>query len=580
MNSEIKTFSELKKNLKKDFTQFPVKKLAVLGDTSTQFLVQALRGYGWESGLNFEIFEADYDQIEHEVFDTSSELYTSKPEYVIIFESSQKLLKRYCECKVDQRKFFAENILAETKNLIDLINSRQKCKIILFNFAELNDNVFGNFSNKLDFTFNYQLRKINIGLMDLCREMKNVYINDICLLQSQYGYCHTFDSKMYINADMILGFDFLPVVAKSVVDIILSLSGKARKCLILDLDNTLWGGILGDDGIENIQIGDLGIGKAFTEIQLWAKQLKERGIILAVSSKNDFETAKNAFDNHPDMVLSFEDFAVFNANWDNKADNIKQIQEILNIGFDSMVFLDDNPFERNMVRTFFPEITIPELPEDPADYLNYLRELNLFETSSYSEEDSDRTEQYKQESVRLTERKAFANEDEYLSSLEMISECKPFDSFTIPRVSQLTQRSNQFNLRTVRYTEDDVHKVVLLPDYLTVSFTLEDKFGHYGIISLIIMKKQADNLFIDTWIMSCRVLKRTVENFVLNTIVEIARENGFSKLVGEFIPTAKNKMVKDHYKNYGFSESNGLWELDLSNYETRKSFIKQKQLVS
>ncbi len=576
MPAPVKSFIELKRNLKKDFTAFPIKKLAVLGDSATQFLVQALRGYGYDAGLNLEIFEAEYNQIEHEVIDSSSELYTSNPEYVILFQSTQKLLNEYFQTSQEEKNGFAGNVLAGIRPLITTISERLKCKIIFFNFGEINDNIFGNFSNKLDFSFSYQLRKINLGLMDLCRELKNLYINDICSLQNMYGINFAFDPKLYVTADLTMSLDFTAVVAKSAVDIIQSLTGKSKKCLILDLDNTLWGGIIGDDGIEGIEIGELGIGKAFTELQLWAKQLKERGIILAVSSKNDSEVAKNAFDNHPDMVLSYEDFAVFNANWDNKADNIKQIQQILNIGFDSMVFLDDNPFERNMVRSFLPEVTIPELPEDPAEYLTYLRSLNLFETSSYSEEDSERTELYRQEYQRTVVKQAFADEDEYLTSLEMVSECKPFDSFTVPRVAQLTQRSNQFNLRTIRYTEDDVHKISVSDDYITLSFTLEDKFGHYGLISLIILKKQGEALFVDTWIMSCRVLKRTMENFVLNNIIETAASNGFKKIIGEFIPTAKNKMVKDHYKDFGFSESKGLWEMDVNAFEKRKSFIKRK----
>ncbi|MEO8514077.1 MAG: HAD-IIIC family phosphatase [Ignavibacteria bacterium] len=566
----------MKKNLKKDFSSLPVKKIAILGDTSTQLLVQAIRGFGYEEGINLDIFEAEYDQIDHEVFDADSELYSSNPDFVIIFQAVQKLLNKYNKSSDESKRTFANDTLAHIKDLTGIINSRNKCKIIFFNYAEINDNVFGNFANKLDFSFIYNLRKINLGLMDLSRELKYLYINDINLLQSSYGFERSFDAKLYVTADMVFSLDFIPPVAKSTVDIILSLSGKAKKCLILDLDNTMWGGIIGDDGVENIQIGELGIGKAFTELQLWAKQLKQRGIILAVCSKNDHDVARSAFDNHPDMVLKYEDFAVFQANWDNKAENIKQIQEFLNIGFDSMVFLDDNPFERNLVKSFLPEVTIPDLPEDPAEYLNYLSKLNLFETSSYSEEDSGRSDQYRVEFERSLVKKAFTNEDEYLESLEMVSECKSFDVYSIPRVSQLTQRSNQFNLRTQRYSESDVKNIAESNDYITLSFTLEDKFGHYGLISLVILKKEKESLFIDTWIMSCRVLKRTMENFVLNSIVEAAKSNGFSKLVGEFIPTAKNKMVKDHYKNFGFGESDGKFIMDLDNYTTLKTFIKRK----
>lgn len=576
MSSFFKSFTEIKKNLKKDFTSLPVKKIALLGDTSTQLLVHAIKGVGFDAGINCEIYEAEYDQVDHEIYDDNSGLYASKPDYVVIFLSVQKLLRKYNTAPEVQKRTFAADTLAYIHELNGMINSRLSSKIILFNFAELNDNVFGNFANKLDFTFIYNLRKINLGLMDMSREIKNLFIFDLNLLQSTFGFDNSFDAKYYVTADMVFSLDFLSVAAKNIVDMILSLSGSSKKCLILDLDNTLWGGVIGDDGIEKIQIGELGIGKAYTELQQWTKQLKNRGIILAVCSKNDHDTAKYPFDNHPDMVLKYEDFAIFQANWDNKADNIKQIQEFLNIGFDSMVFLDDNPFERNLVKSFLPEVTIPDLPEDPAEYMNYLSKLNLFETSAYSEEDSGRNDQYRTEFMRSKVKKAFANEDEYLASLEMVSECKPFDDYSVPRVSQLTQRSNQFNLRTQRYTESDVQKIAASADHITLSFTLEDKFGHNGLISLIILKKENDCLFIDTWIMSCRVLKRTMENFVLNKIIESAKNNGCSKITGEYIPTAKNKMVKDHYENFGFIRSNGLWELDVNSYKSKKTFIKEK----
>jgi len=348
--------------------------------------------------------------------------------------------------------------------------------------------------------------------------------------------------------------------------------------LILDLDNTTWGGIIGDDGIENIKIGDLGIGKAFSKLQTWAKALKERGIIIAICSKNDEANAKEPFEKHPDMVLKLEDISVFVANWENKADNIRRIQEILNIGFDAMVFLDDNPFERNLIRQELPEITVPELPEDPAEYMDYLNKLNLFETTSFSDNDKDRTQQYQAEAARITLQSQFGNIDDYLNSLEMVSEVKEIDSFSLPRVAQLTQRSNQFNLRTKRYTDEDLKSMLASGEYIGITFTLVDKYGDNGLISAILLKKEKHCVFIDTWIMSCRVLKRTMEPFVLNTIIEYTKKSGFNKLVGEYIPTAKNGMVKDHYKNFGFKENDveGQWKLDAENFESLKCFISKK----
>ena len=345
------------------------------------------------------------------------------------------------------------------------------------------------------------------------------------------------------------------------------------------MDNTLWGGIIGDDGLENIQIGDLGIGKAFTELQLWIKQLQKRGIILAVCSKNTESIAKEPFEKHPEMKLRLDDIAVFVANWENKVDNIRHIQSVLNIGFDSMVFLDDNPFERNMVKTNIPEIAVPELPEDPVEYLPFLRAANLFETASFTENDEKRTRQYQQESWRATVQKSFSNEDEFLASLNMGSVIQPFNKFNIPRVAQLTQRSNQFNLRTIRYTENEIRAIADSAEYCPLTFTLEDRFGDYGLISVVILKKKNDGLFIDTWIMSCRVLKRGMERFVLNEIVATANRSGYASIQGEYIPTAKNAMVNDHYKTLGFKnigDQNGLWILSTETFGAFKTFITPK----
>lgn len=574
-------FGRLRKNLKKDFSNHKKLKIAVLGDTATQLYVQAIRGYGYEVGLDLDVFEADYDQVERQVFDTSSELYKSAADFVIIFYSAAKLLKKFSKLELTEKINFADEFISHAEDIYTSVSSSLKSKVIFFNFPEINENVFGNFANKTRYSFTYQLRKINFELMNLSQNNKNFFINDLNLLQSYYGSAFLSDAKNYINSDMIFSIDFLPFIAKNTVDIILSVTGSFKKCLILDLDNTTWGGIIGDDGLENIQVGELGIGKAFVELQLWAKQLKQRGIILAVCSKNDERIAKEPFEKHPDMILKLEDIAVFAANWENKVDNIKYIQGILNIGFDSMVFLDDNPFERNIVRDNIPGLAVPELPEDPAEYLHYLRSLNLFETASFTAEDGQRTQQYQEEAKRTTVQKQFANEDDFLKNLNMESLVEDFNKFNTPRVAQLTQRSNQFNLRTVRYTEEDVSGIYENTNNIRLAFSLNDKFGEYGLISVVILKRDSENsFFIDTWIMSCRVLKRGMENFVLNTIVEQAKKMGGTKITGEYIPTAKNNIVANHYAGLGFTKvqdpEKNLWELNLNNYTELKTFIKKK----
>ena len=573
----MQTFIELKKNLKKDFTNFKKIKIALLSDTATQFLVQALRGRGFASQIDLQIWEADFNQIERQVFDTTSELYDFNPEMVIIFHSTHKLLAKYNKLNPAEYASLADIQMALVNDLHNTLQTTLKATVIYYNYTEINDSVFGNYANKIESSFLFQLRKLNYELMVFAAGQANFHLCDLSSIQNNSGKSTFFQPSVYINTEMVLSIDILPEVAAKTIALIEAQLGIFKKCLIVDLDNTMWGGVIGDDGLENIQLGSLGIGKAFTEFQYWIKKLKTRGIIIAVCSKNTESIAKEPFEKHPDMVLHLEDIAVFIANWENKADNIRQIQSILNIGFDSMVFLDDNPFERNIVRENIPGICVPELPEDPAEYLEFLYQQNLFETVSFSNEDAERTKHYQVEAKRTVLQKNFTNEDDFLQSLNMVSLVETFNKFNTPRVAQLSQRSNQFNLRTVRYTETDIEKSIISKDIFSFSFSLEDKFGDNGMICVIILKKENDNgLFIDSWFMSCRVLKRGMENFVLNTIVNFAKQNGYVYLKGEYIPTAKNEMVKDHYSYLGFQPSGNCWLLNVLEYRNKKCFITNK----
>lgn len=573
----MKTFQQLKKNLKNDFSSLKPIKLAVLGDTATQFLTQSIRGLGFDKSFDLQILEADFNQVEQQISDFESELYAFEPEIVLIFKSSHKLLSKYNKLKPEAHSFLASNELEIIESMVSTLNQQTKAKIIYYNYTEIDDTVFGNYALKTESSFLFQLRKLNYELMNFAVKNPNFYLCDLSSIQNQIGKSAFFQSSIYVNTEMVLSLDALPFVASRTVDIIESLDGKFKKCVVLDLDNTTWGGIIGDDGIENIQIGELGIGKAFSEFQYWIKKLKNRGIIIAVCSKNTESVAKEPFEKHPDMVLKMDDISVFVANWENKPDNIRYIQSILNIGFDSMVFLDDNPFERNIVRENIPQITVPELPEDPAEYLEYLYTLNLFETVSFSGEDSERTKMYQIEAQRAKVQQKFTNEEDFLKSLDMVSNVEPFTKFNKPRVAQLSQRSNQFNLRTVRYTDIDIETISTSENHFAFTFTLEDKFGDNGLICVIILQQQdAKTAFIDTWFMSCRVLKRSMENFVLNTIVDFSKQKGFTTLKGEYIPTAKNEMVANHYSNLGFEKTNDFWELNVVNYIPKKTYISKK----
>lgn len=571
----MKTFQELKRNLKKDLGTLQSVKVALLGDSATQFLATAVRGMAVDHKCNYEFFEADFNQIEMQIENPTSELHEFAPEYIIVFQSSHKLLETYSLLSPNKRLELFDDRL----DFVKKITSKLDAHIIYFNYSEIDDSVFGSYSNSVKDSFLFQLRKLNVSLMEIACDDSHFHICDLSSIQNKFGRDLVYPASIYMTTELLISLEVLPYVASRVVDIIDAIRGKIKKCLILDLDNTLWGGVIGDDGMEKIRLGHgLGIGKAFSEFQEWIKKLQQRGIILAVCSKNTESIAKEPFEKHPEMVLRLDDIAIFVANWNSKVENIKYIQQVLNIGMDSMVFLDDNPYERNVVREQIPEITVPELPKDPADYLEYLYSLNLFEIASYSEADAQRTKQYQVESKRAELKKSFASEQDFLKNLEMTSKVELPNNFNIPRIAQLSQRSNQFNLRTVRYSEADIRLINENPENgCCLSFTLEDKFGDNGLVSVVVLRRMdEEKIFIENWFMSCRVLKRGLENFVLNAVADYARKNGYKMLIGEYLPTLKNSLVKEHYQGLGFtqiSDSPAQYSLNLATFKNRETFI-------
>lgn len=576
------TFRELQRAARQASSDLPSLRVALTGDCATQMLATALCGETALRGFRLELFEADYDQVERSLVDYHSDLREFAPEVVVVFQSVQAFTRYHAAMAPEEKRLAAQRRLDFWRSLCSDAWLKGT-KIICLNCPELDDGVFGSFSNGVPSSLLCQIRELNNGLAALSREFPFFYVCDISALQSRLGQQRMFTPSIYASTELTLSLEALPYVAARIVDIVAAQRGQFRKVLITDLDNTLWGGIIGDDGIEGIQIGHgLGIGRIFSEIQLWMKKLRERGIVLCVVSKNDEAVAKDPFLHHPDMVLSEDDIAVFIANWDNKADNVRRVQSILQIGFDQMVFLDDNPFERAMVRENIEGICVPELPEDPAEWLDFLAEENLFETVSVGKADAERTAQYQAEQRRQTTASLFTDEDAFLASLQMKARMEGFTRFNIPRVAQLTQRSNQFNLRTVRYGEADVAAVSDAPDAEGMAFSLSDRFGDSGLVSVVILRKASDEeVFLDTWLMSCRVLKRGMEDFVMNHIVTKAKSLGAKRIIGEYLPTRKNQMVSDLLPRMGFcltahTDAADAYSLDIDTYVPKKVFIEEE----
>ncbi len=546
--------------------------LYIISDSATQLLAKQLQKIFDKQELNIKVIEAPYHQAERLIFNTGSELYALKPEYVLLFLTTHKLFDAFVNLSADEKVDFAATQLQYIESVMVKLGDLNS-KLLLCNFYEIGEPVFGNFANKAPQSFLCQLRKLNVGLMDLVVNNPHCFIIDVASVVNRLGFANALDSRMLTLADMPLHLDAQHSMALNIMQVIKAQKGYLAKCLILDLDNTLWGGVVADDGVENLQIGHLGVGKAFTALQKYAKLLKDRGIILVVCSKNSEANAKLPFVEHPDMVLRLDDIAVFVANFNNKADNIRHIQQILNIGFDAMVFIDDNPFERDFVHKELPDVVVPDLPDDPANYVPFLMGLNLFETVSFTHSDTNRTLQYQAEARRITERQNFSDEAGYLQSLNMVATVKPFDAFSIPRVAQLSQRSNQFNLRTIRYTEADILSLSRNPNYITLSIDLADKHGSHGLIAAIILKKSGRSLFVDTWIMSCRVLNRGVEQFTLNQMVQLAQNEDVDYITAEYLETPKNGLVKNLLPNLGFVFQNDVWTLPLLPYKPKYTFI-------
>jgi FkbH-like protein len=552
-------------------------RIALLADCATQHLSDITRAVAARNNVQAEVYEGNYDGVDLEILDPNSALYAFNPQYVVILLSSEKL-KAHLYVSSDRRGF-ADETIARLENLWTAFRTQSQATIIQSTFVLPSERAFGNYELKVAESVGSIFTEINYRLAVKARESKNILLNDVDFLAASVGRTQWFDARMWNMAKTPCRLEHLPLLAQSLLDTLLAASGMFAKCVVLDLDNTLWGGVIGDDGLEGIALGEFDEGEAFVAFQMFIRELKRRGIVLAVVSKNEHAAAVLPFREHPHMVLREEDISVFVANWDNKADNIRLVQKTLNIGFDSLVLLDDNPFERNIVRQFLPDVVVPDLPEDPSLYLQTLAGLNLFETASFSEADLQRADQYREEAQRELTKTHFTNINDYLTSLGMEIRLERFNAFNLPRIAQLSQRSNQFNLMTRRYGEAACEAMMSDPCVAPLTVKLADKFGDYGLISVVILKNAESDIEIDEYLMSCRVLQRGVESFTMNNIFSYAARQGAKRVTGHYLPTKKNDMVKGFFKSFGFEKiadgegGASQWALAVGAYQPRETFM-------
>jgi FkbH-like protein len=553
-------------------------RLALIGDAATQQLASLLTVLFAEQGVRLEVWEGPFDAIELQAYDPNSELYRFAPDVVAILNATQALRTRYYG-RTSPGTEFLEREYRRMTSIWDILRERSSAPIIQSNFALPIERVFGNFDHKIPDSLYAVVSALNWRIAEGVRTRNQVFVNDVEAIASHVGRRGWYDNRFWNMYKSFCALEHLPLVAQNIIDVALSIRGRAVKCVVLDLDNTLWGGVIGDDGVDGISLSAHGDGESFHEFQSFLLELQKRGILLAVCSKNNPENALKPFVEHAEMVLRREHITVFVANWEDKAENIRRIREKLNIGFDSMVFLDDNPFERNLVRSLLPNVIVPELPEEPAEYVRAICELNLFETSSFSAEDSQRTELYRQKAEGEEMQASFASVEDYLRSLEMEITVGRFESKRIPRIAQLMQRSNQFNLTTRRRSEAECEELMNNPVCYPIFSELKDRLGNHGLISIIVAWPQEQELFLSDWLMSCRVLTRGVEQFLMNHCVEYAARCGKEWVVGEYRPTAKNGMVKKFYEQFGFEPcagpENGVstWRLRVAAYRPAATFM-------
>jgi FkbH-like protein len=560
-------------------------RVAVLGFCTTQFYTAVLRGLGKASGFPVVTYEPEYNTVQQTVLDGQSPFYSFRPDFVVILTAVQALRNVLLSANVTQRVEAAEREAQQLVSVVQRAAEVPGATVVVHEFVAPYERAWGNLSGRIEGSLPRVVRSINERLRRLADETENVYTVDTDYIASWVGKRAWFDERLWFYSKSFCHPEMLPHVAGQALDIFRAAKGKGVKCVAVDLDNLLWGGVIGDDGLEGIRLGELGEGEAFVQFQMWLKELRARGIILGVCSKNDEDKAREPFREHSDMVLQESDISCFIANWDDKAQNLHQLANRLNIGLDSIVFLDDTPFERNLVRELVPEVCVPEMPEDPAEFVPYLESLNLFETTQFSDEDRKRADFYRENVLRESAQGHFADVNEYLVSLEMEAAFERFDDLHLPRIAQLVQRTNQFNLTTIRHSAAELKDFASDPEYFPFYVTLTDRFGDNGLISVVIAKRDGDALEIVTWLMSCRVISRRLEEFVLDQLVEVARDVGAASLRGRYIPTKKNGLVSKHYEKLGFSLGQAPpdgatdWQLEVRHYATSDAPIARRALV-
>jgi FkbH-like protein len=541
-----------------DLTPLSPFRLTILSNATFDFIADHLSAAAARHGVALDVVLPPYDQAMQQAMDPGSETARAASDAILV--ALDHRWYGLAKPALGDPGGALATALGRLTSLLDSLAANAPGAIILSTVPAPPTPLFGSLDVRVEGSPKALIEALNRELARIAGE-RNCLLLDAAALAARVGTDHWFNPVQYFAYKLPFASDFDPVYADALGRLIGAARGKARKCLVLDLDNTLWGGVVGDDGVESLVLGSNNPrGEAFLSVQKMAVDLSARGIILAVSSKNDDALARNAFDTHPEMALSLADIAVFQANWLDKASNLEAIASTLNIGLDALVLLDDNPAERAQTRAALPMVAIPELPDDPAWFAWTLAAAGYFEAASFTGDDLLRAASYAADAKRADVETQTRDLGDYLASLDMCLSAGPFDTPGRARISQLINKTNQFNLTTHRYTEAEVAAFEADPAVISLQVRLADRFGDLGMIGVIIaiVGEAEDGVreaIVDTWLMSCRVLGRKVEEAMLALLVERAREAGAVRIKAEYRPTAKNGMVRELFDRLGLSLS-------------------------
>jgi FkbH-like protein len=576
--SLTRVLKELRKRIR---ASNPPIRIAILGSFTTKQLADFVELSLFGLGINAEIYQSDFGLVRQEIIDPESQLYKFSPNFVWIAINRSGLVHR--PEITDSEHKINELISAECRHWRELwerLHERSGSQIIQSNFVLPAWRTLGNHEMRVPGGESSFLARLNRTLLEDLPGA--VLILDADSLATSVGRWNWEDARFVHHAKLPCAPEYIWDYARLFASLVGVQCGAVKKCLVLDLDNTLWGGVVGDDGLGGLRLGQGSAeGEAYLAFQTYIKSLKARGVLLAVCSKNNDSTAREVFECHPEMRLRLDDISLFVSNWNDKATNIRTISQQLNIGLNSLVFVDDNPAERAIVRQLLPEVAVPELSDDVTNYVRDIDRHQYFQVTSIAPEDFERSEYYRADALRRMVQTSASDMEAYLKSLEMKAKIAPISELSLERAVQLIQRSNQFNLTTRRYSVADISRIMADPEWQTVTVSLRDRFGDNGLISVALLHRVGGRCFeIDTWLMSCRVLKRGVEQALLNHICDVAKKHDISTIRGEYIPTTKNGLVSGHYSNLGFkpaAEATGagsIWELSITDWTPIRTQIE------